>query len=421
MGTQYTGLRESNILELSLYNPSLFIGEPVTGKIKIKVQNSFTFRDISLYLTIGEGWYHQTEDSNNNKIVYEECNYGTLFQIPINVHQSLNQNTDIISLQPGIYEIPFTMYTNTIPFPSLEYPRYQVRGYVRYILTTELIGYSQPEICDAFLHFKTIPLSLNTPLTSFSEVTVYKWGLMEKGKTSLNCSIPKNTFYIGENIPIACTVDNSKGDMAVTSIKISIHRIVHFIPSKQPKKYDYDESIASKDFKCNIPKGTIKNVSCSIEMRDNNLSRYTVEGRPEPLTNKDDINLFIPTCLSNLVKVEYNVKATAYFESMTGSESRPRCQFPISIGHCNNMMPQNINPMQQQYQKPSPMEQQYQQPPVNQYINPMEQQYQQNNPMEQQYQQNNPMQQQYQNAAPNPMGQPSTMPENINNQYPNFS
>jgi hypothetical protein len=420
MGNQNTGLRESQIMQISLFNPTLFIGEPLTGKIILKVTSPLQFRDISLYLTIGEGWYHETEDSNNNKIVYEECNYGTLFQIPINVRQVLNQNSEIISLPTNIYEIPFIMYTNTIPFPSVEYPRYSTRGYVRYILTSELIGYTQPEVCDAFLHLKTLPLSLNTPLTSFSEVTVYKWGLMGKGKTSLSCSIPKNTYYIGENIPIACIVDNTKGDMKVTSIKISIHRIVHFIPSKQPKKYDYDESIASKEFKCNVEKGTKQNISCSIEMRDNNLSKHSVMGRPEPLTSKDDINLFVPTCLSNLVKIEYNVKATAYFESMTGADSRPRCQFPISIGHFNNMIPQQNNPMQQQYQQPmpqpNPMQQQYQQPMPQ--PNPMQQQYQQPmpqpNPMEQQYQQPmpqpNPMEQQYQNQNY----------DQQTNQYPNL-
>ena len=109
------------------------------------------------------------------------------------------------------------------------------------------------------------------------------------------------------------------------------------------------------------------------------------------MTSKDDINLFVPTCLSNLVKIEYNVKATAYFESMTGADSRPRCQFPISIGHFNNMIPQQNNPMQQQYQQPMPQQ-------------PMQQQYQQPMP------QPNPMQQQYQNQNYNQQ----------TNQYPNF-
>ena len=193
---------------------------------------------------------------------------------------------------------------------------------------------------------------------------------MGKGKTSLNCSIPKNTFYVNESIPIAATVDNSKGDMAVTSVKISIHRIVHLIPSKQPTHLDYDESITSKDFKCNVPKGSIQNLSFSIVMREDGLSRYSVTGKPEPLNSKDDINMFIPTCLANLIKVEYNVKATAYFESMTGADSRPRCIFPISVGQSGNFMPQQQIQQQYQQEQPNPMQQQYQQ-----QTNPMQQQY----------------------------------------------
>ena len=89
----------------------------------------------------------------------------------------------------------------------------------------------------------------------------------------------------------------------------------------------------------------------------------------------------IPTCLANLIKVEYNVKATAYFESMTGADSRPRCIFPISVGQSGNFMPQQQIQQQYQQEQPNPMQQQYQQEP-----NPMQQQYQQQpNPMQQQY------------------------------------
>ena len=409
MGTTDSGLRKSELIEISLLSPSVFIGEALTGKIILNINKPLFFRDLILYLTIAEGWYQSTYDSENRPKLIEEINSGTLFQIPINIRQFLGQNTELLSLQQGTYPIPFTMFTYNVPFPSVEYPRYGIRGYVRYLLTSELIGCNtnQPEITDVFIHVKTLPLTLNTPLTSFSEVTVYKWGLMGKGKTSLNCSIPKNTFYVNESIPIAATVDNSKGDMAVTSVKISIHRIVHLIPSKQPTHLDYDESITSKDFKCNVPKGSIQNLSFSIVMREDGLSRYSVTGKPEPLNSKDDINMFIPTCLANLIKVEYNVKATAYFESMTGADSRPRCIFPISVGQSGNFMPQQQIQQQYQQEQPNPMQQQYQQEP-----NPMQQQYQQQtNPMQQQYQQEqpNPMQQQYQ-QQPNPMQQ----------QYPGF-
>ena len=382
MGTTNSGLRESELIEISLLKSLVFIGEALTGKVILKIKTPLLFRDLILYLTIAEGWYQSTYDSDNRPKLNEEINSGSLFQIPINIRQFLNQNTELLSIQPGTYPLPFTMYTYNIPFPSVEYPRYGIRGYVRYILTSELIGCNtnQPEITDVFIQVKTLPLTLNTPLTSFSEVTVYKWGLMGKGKTSLNCSIPKNTFCINENIPIAVTVDNSKGDMDVVSVKISIHRIVHLIPSKQPVHLDYDESITSKDFKCNVSKGTIQNMSFSIILREEGLSRYSVSGKPEPLTSNDDINMFIPTCLANLIKVEYNVKATAYFESMTGADSRPRCIFPISVGHSGDFMPQQ-QIQQQNLQPINPMEQQYQQQP-----NPMEQQYQQQtNPMQQQY------------------------------------
>ena len=118
MGTTDSGLRKSELIEISLLNPSVFIGEALTGKIILNINKPLLFRDLILYLTIAEGWYQSTYDSENRPKLIEEINSGTLFQIPINIRQFLGQNKELLSLQQGTYPIPFTMFTYNVPFPS---------------------------------------------------------------------------------------------------------------------------------------------------------------------------------------------------------------------------------------------------------------------------------------------------------------
>ena len=106
MGTTNSGLRESELIEISLLKSSVFIGEALTGKVILKIKTPLLFRDLILYLTIAEGWYQSTYDSDNHQKFNEEMNSGTLFQIPINIRQFLNQNTELLSIQPGTYPSP---------------------------------------------------------------------------------------------------------------------------------------------------------------------------------------------------------------------------------------------------------------------------------------------------------------------------
>ena len=353
MGSTKSGLRKSPYLTISLQKKTFFISEPIQGTITL--QNNFQnqISDINISLNLLEGWTAAKArrgdifyDSENDETFDREFNFIPQITFNLNIQ---NQN-----FNNGNFTYPFIINTNNLSFPSFEYPKFQVRGFLRYIITAGIVPLipNNPilEFYDEFIQIKAPPLLLNTPLYSYSNVHVEKWGLMDKGNTTLNCSIFKNTFFIGENIPISINIDNTNGKMDVNEIKISIHRLVTLCPFKFKEHYNFDDTVIRNKYKILVPKGQKQNCSYDIKVYDFNIKVTKIIGENDPLEKGVDINDYVTTCISNLVKCEYNIKISLYFSSYTTKNSRPRCVIPISIGHnnSNQQSPQIINNMMNQ-------------------------------------------------------------------------
>ena len=192
MGNTKSGLRKSPYLSISLQKKSFFISEPIQGTIILQSNPQLQISDINISLNLLEGWTVSKVrrgdifyDSDNDEKYDREFNFTPQITFNLNI-QNKNFNN-------GNYTFPFIIYTNNLTFPSFEYPKFQVRGYLRYIITAGIVPLipNNPilEYCDEFIQIKSLPLILNTPLSSSSNVHVEKWGLMDKGKTSLYCSI----------------------------------------------------------------------------------------------------------------------------------------------------------------------------------------------------------------------------------------
>ena len=343
MGSTKSGLRKSPYLSISLQKKTFFISEPIKGTITLL--NNIQLSDINISLNLLEGW---TASKARKGEIFNYSDDDDIFDREFNFNPQISFNLNIQNqnFNNGNFTYPFIINTNNLSYPSFEYPKFQVRGFLRYIITAGIVPLipNNPilEFCDEFIQIKTLPLILNAPLNSFSNVHVEKWGLMNKGNTSLNCSIVKNTFFIGENIPISINIDNSNGKMDVNEIKISIHRLVNLCPFKNKEHYNFDDTIIKNKYKVLIPKGQKQNCSYDIKVYDFNIKVTKIIGENDPLNKGVDINDYVPTCISNLVKCEYNIKVSLYFSSFVTKNSRPRCIIPISIGH-NNLNQQNLN------------------------------------------------------------------------------
>ena len=230
MGNSTLKLRKSNFISFSLQKKDFFITEPITGEItltNISHINISNISNIKITLNLIEGWiasknerkHSANSDSDRHDIFDREKKIIQIEEMYLDIN-----NTQNINLNSGILNLPFIINTNNFSLPSFEYPKFQIRGFIRYILTGEIIQLNSNEnnleITDEMIQIKTLPLILNSPLSSSSSVHIEKWGLMNKGSINMTCSILKNTFYIKENIPIDINIDNSNGKMDVNQIKI---------------------------------------------------------------------------------------------------------------------------------------------------------------------------------------------------------
>ena len=346
MGNSTLKLSKSNFISFSLQKKDFFISEPITGEVtltnisNLNISNISNFK-ISLY--IYEGWIaskndrkHSVDsDSDRHDIFDRETKINKIEEIILEINKNQNINSRIINL-------PFMINTNNFSFPSFEYPKFQIRGFIRYILRGEIVqlnsNVNNLEMTDEMIQIKTLPFILNSPLTSSTSTHIEKWGLMNKGTINMTCSIKKNTFFIKEIIPIDINIDNSNGKMDVNEIKVTIHRLVNFSPCVHKAKFNFDKTINKKKFKVLINKGEINDLHCNIDLYDHDISLTSISGEYEPLNNKVDINEYLPTCISSLIKCEYNIKISLYFDSYATKKSRPRCVIPISVGHFKENM-----------------------------------------------------------------------------------
>ena len=346
MGNSTLKLSKSNFISFSLQKKDFFISEPITGEVTLTNISNLNISNISnvkISLYIYEGWiaskndrkHSSDSDSDRHDIFDRETKINKIEEIILDINKNQNINSRIINL-------PFMINTNNFSFPSFEYPKFQIRGFIRYILRGEIVqlnsNINNLEMTDEMIQIKTLPFILNSPLTSSTSTHIEKWGLMNKGTINMTCSIKKNTFFIKEIIPIDINIDNSNGKMDVNEIKVTIHRLVNFSPYIHKAKFNFDKTINKKKFKVLINKGEINDLHCNIDLYDHDISLTSISGEYEPLNNKVDINEYLPTCISSLIKCEYNIKISLYFDSYATKKSRPRCVIPISVGHFKENM-----------------------------------------------------------------------------------
>ena len=231
MGNSTLKLSKSNFISFSLQKKDFFISEPITGEVTLSNISNLNISNISnikISLYIYEGWIaskndrkHSVDsDSDRHDIFDRETKINKIEEIILDINKNQNINSRIINL-------PFMINTNNFSFPSFEYPKFQIRGFIRYILRGEIVqlnsNINNLEMTDEMIQIKTLPFILNSPLTSSTSTHIEKWGLMNKGTINMTCSIKKNTFFIKEIIPIDINIDNSNGKMDVNEIKVNYY------------------------------------------------------------------------------------------------------------------------------------------------------------------------------------------------------
>ncbi len=329
----------SKTILIQLPKIDYFKGENINGEIILNVELiPLSFHQINISLYLNEGWYYETggEDST----LYSEKNEIVLKSFQLNVRELLNKNPnqELITLNQGNYYLPFNYKLSTLISPSCEYYMNSGRGFLRYYLKAELISpYNNSgeknEIYEQLLIVKSPPKILKSPLVFTKESNVKKWGLLNKGNTILHVTYYKNYGVFDEMVPITVTVDNSKGDLDVTLIKVTLIRNINFLKFKNNSSFYFkSHAIELKSNVC-IKKNCKETFNYQINLRDNNLKKKNFYKIDDPYSDNIDLNYLLPTVNGNLIRCDYVIKISCEFESLVTYNNRPRVFLPLNIGH----------------------------------------------------------------------------------------
>ena len=332
--TQYKTLQQSNIIKIIIPKIDYFQGENISGEILLKVGIPVSFTQIRISFILYEGWYYETGVENST--LYNEINNITLKSFNLNVREILNKELHpIIVLNQGDYYLPFNYKLSNLISPNCEYYINSGRGFLRYILSAEIISPNNKkrEIYEHLIIVKASPKILKSPLNYFSNINIKRWGLVDKGMVSLGVNYNKNYAFFDEIIPITVLVDNTKGELDINLIKIILIRNVNFLKMKYSKSFYFQNNVIEIKSNVNVLKNTKEVFNFSINLRDTSLKKIYYKNIDDPYPDNIDLNYLLPTVNGNLIRCDYVLKISCHFETLVPYENRPRVFLPLNIGH----------------------------------------------------------------------------------------
>ena len=332
--SQYKTLQQSNIIKIIIPKIDYFQGENISGEILLKVGIPISFTQIRISFILYEGWYYETGVENST--LYNEINNITLKSFNLNVREILNKELHpIIVLNQGDYYLPFNYKLSNLISPNCEYYINSGRGFLRYILSAEIISPNNKkrEIYEHLIIVKASPKILKSPLNYFSNINIKRWGLVDKGMVSLGVNYNKNYAFFDEIIPITVLVDNTKGELDINLIKIILIRNVNFLKMKYSKSFYFQNNVIEIKSNVNVLKNTKEVFNFSINLRDTSLKKIYYKNIDDPYPDNIDLNYLLPTVNGNLIRCDYVLKISCHFETLVPYENRPRVFLPLNIGH----------------------------------------------------------------------------------------
>ena len=281
--------------------------EKILGIIKILNKELLEINEIKLSLIKIEYCFKKKELVNIKEIIKEE-----IIQVKDSSKISFN------------FEIPDNIA------PSIEYPSYNIKSYIRYYFEASITLNNKIYKSTCIILIKCNAIIKETKLKFENNINVSSY-FINRGNCSLIAEINDNYFTLDDYIILNIEINNEKCSLNIIEIKFDIIReLCVYINEKS--ELIYDEEIITKinkeiDIKKN-ERGTL-NFSMKIEDR---VKSVDFENWENPYQNRDIIYL-MPTVDSNHIKSFYQLKITLYFDGYVTYNYRPRIVIPINVGH----------------------------------------------------------------------------------------
>ena len=316
----------TDIIKIELNKDFYSCGQTVEGNIIFDNMKNININKISIVLYQKSSWFVQ----ETAEIKYGEKHNKILSKQDINIKSYLNNNELLL---PGKYIFPFKIQLPEDLEPSLEYPYPNRYAYLRYSLQCEF-NPNLPEFKNQkFILIKSTSPNIITQ-KSFSSITnVHKWGFLDGGTTSLKVSYEKNNYRMHDIIPLNVIIDNSRGKLKVKMCKIRVMRTIEFSKLEEPFKYPMEKTINSQEFNAEVLPYQKNNFIFQIKLIDNDLINFKYLQEENPYPNINDINILLPTMNSKIIKCDYRLQVSLYFDNFVTSGYRPRVKLPLIISH----------------------------------------------------------------------------------------
>ena len=320
-------LTKSNIMSLEFEKEFYYESQECKGFVDFHPLTNISFGDILIRMRVMECWvFYESE-----KKTHSEINNQVILEQKLNCHQFFNLQTgQNIQLPSGTYKIPFSFILPKNLQPSFELPIPNRSAYLRYTLTAELLNSFQKTMTQEFILIKSRPIVIPTDVRHDNYKKVYNMGFIPRGKSGISLSMVDNNYKINDIIPLTIDINNEDCSLSVNSIKLTLKRHVTFY--KKNEEFPFTVKIYRKSYDVYIQpnfKGTFR---YEIQLRDNELKGFVYKRELNPYFKQiNDLNLLLPTINSNLIKCDYKLKATSYFDFLTQKGSRPRIEVPLYV------------------------------------------------------------------------------------------
>jgi len=236
--------KEIGQLSVDLNKPDYYPGDVLLGNIWINTNKDIEVYGLEVKLQINERWWYKI-DKHEKKVE----NILNLKEISVDIQNSLEIFGEKYILKKGIYNFPFQLNIPEHMQACFEFIGIQSFVHIRYIAYACLLSQKGDKYCLSNLNYvilKTIPYSLDSPLTYSSCVNVHSWLVFEKGTCIMNVSYPKNNYQFGEKVSLKCSIDNSRCKLKLDYVKFSFIQKINYLNQEEKPERKYENELCYK-------------------------------------------------------------------------------------------------------------------------------------------------------------------------------
>ena len=306
-----------------------FKGEYVEGNITLQNQIPIVLSDIFLNLYLLESWTYK--DSNQT---FGEINTQPLLTVKVGINKILKIETELINLSAGVFNFPFKFKLPDYLQPSFEFPLENKRGYIRYSLEAKFISPYVQGASSIYLIVKARPKVLNSPFSYSSVMNIHKWGLFDQGTTQLKVSYLTNNYNIKDSIPLKVEINNMRGKLKVTKCEVNMYRKIGYRKKNEDKnKYELENIIVNSVFQVDVAPMNQRTYDFLLIIKDKDAYKFNYTNSVNPYPDIIDISYLMPSVDGVILKCEYRIEVSLFFDSFVTSGYLPKVSLPVSITH----------------------------------------------------------------------------------------